>query len=146
MNSGRKKVVFDTSTIIGAVLFPESLPARAFYHAAINHQLVASVETLNELREVLCREKFNQWRTEAERTEFLALYLDVVEIVALTSQIQDCRDPKDDKFLSLACSADVGCIVSSDEDLLVLHPYRGIQIVTVRQYLEAMEYRAGEFL
>ena len=122
MNLGRKRVVFDTSTIIGAVLFPSSLPARAFYHAAIDHQLVASVETLNELRDVRCREKFNQWRTEAERTEFLALYLDVVEIVALKSPTQDCRDPKDDKFLSLACSAEADCMVSSDEDLLVFTP------------------------
>ncbi|MFZ4701691.1 MAG: putative toxin-antitoxin system toxin component, PIN family [Candidatus Methylumidiphilus sp.] len=146
MNSGHNTIVFDTSTIIGAVLFPESPPARAFYHAAINHQLVASGETLNELREVLCREKFNQWRTEAERTKFLALYLDVVGIVVVTSQVQDCRDPKDNKFLSLACSAEADCIVTSDDDLLVLHPYRGIQIVTVRQYLEIMKNRADGIL
>ncbi len=139
MNSDRKIIVFDTSTIIGSVLFPESSPAQAFYHTVINHRLVASVETLNELREVLQRKKFSRWRTEAERSQFLALYLEVVEIVPVTTEVLDCRDPKDNKFLSLACSAEADWLISSDDDLLVLHPYQGIQIVSVRHYLEAME-------
>jgi len=33
-----------------------------------------------------------------------------------------CRDPKDDQFLVLARVAEADALVSSDEDLLVLHP------------------------
>ncbi len=46
-----------------------------------------------------------------------------------------CRDPKDNPFLALvlACSADV--LVSSDADLLVLHPWRGVPILTPSAYL-----------
>ena len=145
MNSGRKKVVFDTSTIIGAVLFPESLPAKAFYHAVINHQLVASVETLHELKEVLSRKKFDKWRTEMERSTFITYYLAVVEVLPVTFKAEDCRDPKDNKFLSLARSALADCIICSDEDLLILHPYHGIKIITVRQYFESMENQRIEF-
>ena len=42
----------------------------------------------------------------------------------------DCRDPKDDKFLELALNGKATHIVSGDEDLLVLHPFRGIPILT----------------
>jgi predicted nucleic acid-binding protein len=54
-------------------------------------------------------------------------------------QVADCRDPKDDKFLSLALAAGADCIVSSDADLLALHPYRGIAIVTPAVFLESGE-------
>ena len=40
----------------------------------------------------------------------------------------DCRDPKDDKYLELALASQADRIVSSDGDLLVLHPWRGVRI------------------
>jgi len=49
---------------------------------------------------------------------------------------EPCRDPRDNKFLALAlvCSADA--IVSSDEDLLSLNPYRRIPVILARDFLE----------
>ena len=46
-----------------------------------------------------------------------------------------CRDPNDDKFLELALSGGADCIVSGDKDLLVLHPFRGVPIVTPRDFV-----------
>ncbi len=51
-------------------------------------------------------------------------------------EIVECRDPKDDKFLELAYSAKAKCIVSGDQDLLVLHPFRGIPIKTAAEFLK----------
>jgi predicted nucleic acid-binding protein len=45
------------------------------------------------------------------------------------------RDPKDDKFLALALVAEADVLVSSDKDLLVLHPWRGIGIVTPAEFV-----------
>jgi putative PIN family toxin of toxin-antitoxin system len=47
-----------------------------------------------------------------------------------------CRDPKDNQFLALtlACAADV--LVSSDADLLVLHPWRGIPVLSPQEFLK----------
>ena len=39
-----------------------------------------------------------------------------------------CRDPKDDMVLALALAAQVDLIVSGDNDLLVLHPFKDIPI------------------
>jgi predicted nucleic acid-binding protein len=56
-----------------------------------------------------------------------------------------CRDPKDDKFLEVAVAGKADVIVSEDEDLLVLHPFRGIPIVGPAQFLEMLaEEDAGE--
>lgn len=45
------------------------------------------------------------------------------------------RDPRDNKFLALALTASATVIVSSDEDLLILHPWRGIPILTPAHFL-----------
>jgi predicted nucleic acid-binding protein len=42
---------------------------------------------------------------------------------------------KDDKFLALALASDADVLVSSDEDLLVMHPWRGVPIMTPFQFL-----------
>ena len=48
----------------------------------------------------------------------------------VTSTVSECRDPKDDKFLELAISGRASHIVSGDDDLLVLNPFRETSIVS----------------
>lgn len=52
-----------------------------------------------------------------------------------TEKIRICRDPKDNKYLELAVSSDANFIISGDKDLLVLHPFRKISILTPDQFL-----------
>lgn len=56
--------------------------------------------------------------------------------VAIAESVHECRDPKDDKFLDVAINGQASCIVSGDNDLLVLDPFRGIEILTPRDFLE----------
>ena len=86
--------------------------------------------------EVVQREKFDRFRSPEERAKALSYYLGLVEIIQTTVISIDCRDEKDNKFLSLALSIPADILVSSDDDLLVLNPYKGIRILTVRQYAE----------
>lgn len=44
-------------------------------------------------------------------------------------KIADCRDAKDNRYLELALAAQASVIVSGDDDLLVLDPWRGIRIM-----------------
>jgi hypothetical protein len=50
-----------------------------------------------------------------------------------------CRDPKDDKFLELAVAGKADVIVSGDDDLLVLDPFREIRIVPARAFLQMLD-------
>lgn len=136
MNSDNKRLIFDTSTLIGAILKPKSLPAEVFYHAVRHHHLLASHETLGELIEVIQRDKFDRFRSREERLKVVSHYFGLVALVKPTVLATDCRDEKDNKFLSLALSVPADMMVSSDDDLLILHPYQGIRILTVRQYAE----------
>lgn len=122
--------------MIGVFLKPHQLPYQVFFHAAEHYKLLASTETVSEIVDVVAREKFDRFRDRVERQQALAHYLGIVERLEPTVTVMDCRDPKDNKFLSLALSAKAELIVSSDDDLLVLNPYQGIRVLTVRQYAE----------
>ena len=50
-----------------------------------------------------------------------------------------CRDPKDDKFLDIAVEGHADALVTGDEDLLVLHPFRGIPIVQSAEFLGMLD-------
>ena len=58
----------------------------------------------------------------------------------LTERVTVCRDPKDDIFLSLALAGKADTIVSGDYDLLALHPFRGIPIMTPGDFVRALAW------
>ena len=129
------RVVMDTSTLIGAVLRPSSVPRQAFLAAVRTHELCVSQATLNELREVLQRGKFDRYAPLQERLDFLALLTErsrLWDVDAVSEQAASgaCRDAKDDKFLALALACQAVALLSSDADLLVMHPWQGVQIMT----------------
>jgi putative PIN family toxin of toxin-antitoxin system len=134
-----KYIVVDTSVLISALLKPNSVPAQALEYARKHFKLAVSTETLTELTKVLSRDYLTRYRTIEERETFLVLYSELAELIPFTEQtehVTDCRDAKDNKFLDLAIAANARILVSSDSDLLVLHPYRGIYIVTPSLFLQ----------
>ena len=104
MSSG-KRIVFDTSTLVSAVLKPQSVAARALSWGWELAAVVVSAETLEELRLVLGRERLDAFRERDARREFFQLYQAMAVLLPVTEAVVACRDPKDDKFLSLAVSA-----------------------------------------
>jgi putative PIN family toxin of toxin-antitoxin system len=139
----KPRFVFDTNAIISAVLIKRSISRRAFDKAISEGELLISVETIDELNRVLGREDFARYVTEDERMEFLAVLLREARLVEVTVHVGECRDPQDNKFLELAISGNAECIVSGDQDLLVLHPFRGISIVTPRDFFDEMWKEQG---
>jgi uncharacterized protein len=133
--SVKPRLVFDTNVIISAALLKRSVSRRAFDKALNEGELLTSAETIDELHEVLGRADFAKYVTEDERMEFLAVLLREATLVEVTVYVGECRDPRDNKFLELAVSGEAVCIVSGDQDLLVLHPFRSIPIVTPRGFL-----------
>jgi uncharacterized protein len=129
------RCVFDTNVIVSAVLLAGSIPRQAFDQALNEGSILISVPVLLELAEVLSRKKLNKYLLEEERMRFLIALLKEAELVEITEVVTDCRDVKDNKFLELAVSGRADYIVSGDEDLLVLNPFRGIPILKPREFL-----------
>mgnify|MGYP002336292527 CR=1 FL=1 len=130
--------VFDTSVLVSVVLLKDSIPQKALAKALQKGKLAQSLATLDELKEVLERKKFDKYITRDERMRFFKTLAEESALIDVKLQITACRDPKDNKFLELAVSAQVQAIVSSDDDLRALHPFQGIAILTPSAFL-AME-------
>ena len=88
---------------------------------------------------MLQRPKFERYVTTAEREEFLAAFVERSLFVESTEAVRACRDAKDDKFLELAVSGRASHIITGDDDLLVLHPFRSIAILTPTEFLQTVE-------
>lgn len=84
---------------------------------------------------MLARPKFACVLTEEDRSEVLGLLMDAAVWVRPSVPVTDCRDVKDNQYLELALASGAGLIVSSDEDLLVLDPWRGVRILRPADYL-----------
>lgn len=118
-----------------------SVPRQAFLLAVGTQELCVSVATLEELREVLHRAKFDRYTSLQKRVEFLDLvsqHSRLWQVDASSDAVTNnaCRDAKDAKFLALALSCEATALVSSDADLLVLHPWHDIPILTPAAFLQ----------
>jgi putative PIN family toxin of toxin-antitoxin system len=134
----KPRFVFDTNTIISAFLFDQGNPGRALQEALDSGDLLLSLEVVEECAEVIRREKFDRYVKRKTREELLRALIEEAVFVEITETVQACRDAKDDKFLELAVSGNASHLVTGDEDLLVLHPFRGISILTATQFLESL--------
>lgn len=129
--------MLDTNVVVSAALLAGSVPRRAFDKALDEGKILISVPVLWELAEVLSRKKLNKYLLEDERMRFLVGLLKEIELVEITEQITDCRDVKDNKFLELVVCGKADCIISGDDDLLILNPFRGIPILTPKEFLSS---------
>ncbi len=81
------------------------------------------------------RPKFDRYISISNRQEFIRLPGRVAEMVPITYTIRACRDPKDDKILEVAVNGSANLIITGDSDLLALHPFQDIAIVSPSSYL-----------
>lgn len=130
------RFVVDTNLLISAILKPLSIPARALDVAREKGKICFSDKTYAEATEVLSRSKFDKYLSKSKRVEKLQFILEQGELISEEPiSVLACRDPKDNKFLELAVAADVSCIITGDKDLLELHPFRNIPILSPSEFL-----------
>ena len=130
------RIVVDTNVFVSAVLLPLSVPRQAVHKTLDQGVLLFSDATMTEMEEVLTRSKFDQYSGLAERMRFLGQLRSTAEFVSIVQMVRECRDPKDDKFLEVALNGRADLIITGDADLIALHPWRDIAILTPAEYLQ----------
>jgi putative PIN family toxin of toxin-antitoxin system len=130
------QVVFDTNVLVSALLFEDSVPAQAFFLALNKGEILISTALTKEIHEVIYRPKFEKYITNTEREDFILSLVENSELVEVTESIDVCRDPKDNMILELAVSGNAKTIVTGDSDLLILNPFRSIEIVVAQEFLD----------
>lgn len=124
------RVVVDTNVLLSFLMKRTSKPGVVVTHVLRQHQLLISATTLQEIADKCGKEKFRPYFSEAEGQELLELLPQVGETIPVNLTITDCRDTKDNQFLELVMAGSADLLVTGDKDLLDLHPYHGIPILT----------------
>ena len=132
----RARVVIDTNVLVSRLILPQSLPAQAVRRAEQEALLLISEATMYELADVLARPRFDRYVSLDDRKSFLRRLGQIAESVSITQLVRECRDPKDDKFLEVALNGRADVIITGDADLLEMHPWRGIAILSPVGYLQ----------
>jgi uncharacterized protein len=135
------KVVLDTNTVISG-LFWKGAPRQVLDRARSGEIILfTSLDLLDELADVIGREKFASRLAMADASveELVIGYASLVTVVR-TDKIEPVvkSDPQDDQVLACARSANADVIVSGDNHLLALRQYHGMEIVTAGQLLERL--------
>jgi uncharacterized protein len=131
-----ERVVVDTNVFVSRLLRLDSVPGRAVGKAMHERGILVSQATMSELAEVLAQKKFNRYATIEQRLQFIRLIAQTAEFISIVHTIRECRDPKDDKFLEVAFNGKADVIITGDADLLEMHPWRGIAILSPTVYLK----------
>jgi len=130
-----ERVVLDTNVLISAILSPIGKPFACLRWVLENATLIVSRELLEELETRLARPKFSKYVDDSRRRTFVAdLALSAVQ-VEIPGTLRVCRDPDDDKLLEVAVIGRADCLVTGDQDLLILNPFQGIPILTPAGFL-----------
>lgn len=129
--------VIDTNVFISAHLLMASPSRMAFELALRSGVIVRSEETTAEIAEVFTRPKFDRYVSMQRRLAAMDAFEQRSVLVRDVVPIKACRDPKDDKFLSLAMAVNADCIISGDSDLLVLSPFKGIPVMTPSEFIQS---------
>ncbi len=129
------RIVVDTNVFVSGVIFPLSIPRQAVNLVLEQGILLLSEPTYEELIRVLYRSKLDGYVSRERREAFLRQLGSVAEFVPIIQLVREWRDPKDDKFLEVALNGRADVIITGDEDLLALHPWREGAILTPAEYL-----------
>ena len=127
--------VVDNNILVSALLVKNSIPFQVIQKIEELGIILYSEATLLELNQVLNRKKFAKYFTLEEKQVFLVKLIEKSELIEIEEVITACRDPKDDKFLELAVSGKADFMITGDRDLLVLNPFRNIEIITANEFL-----------
>ncbi|MEK6887722.1 MAG: putative toxin-antitoxin system toxin component, PIN family [Candidatus Aenigmatarchaeota archaeon] len=135
---GKTKVVLDTNILISALGW-KGKPNEVFGRVVSGEiELVTSDEQFNELVEVLDYPKFQF--TDIQKDRFKSLILEMATFVKPAEKIDAIKnDPDDNMILEAATAGNVVYVVSGDPDLLELKEFRGIKIVTAREFLREIK-------
>jgi putative PIN family toxin of toxin-antitoxin system len=139
--------LIDTNVWVSAFINPAGHPAQlrqAWYEQRF--EVVVSPPLLDELADVLTRPRITRKYPilDTDVSEFLVLLLQRARLVLPTGRIHECRDPDDDIVLETAILGDAEFVVSRDDDLkgdrdlIERLRDRGVEVVTVQQFLDRL--------
>jgi len=98
--------------------------------------LIFSKELLTEFLDVIKRPKLRRFFSSDDIENLLGTIEEWADFIEVNTQVNDCRDPKDNFLLSLSIDGKADYLLTGDKDLLDLIKYRHTNIITITEFLQ----------
>lgn len=135
MTNRPKRVILDTNLWISFLITKNysRLDDIIFSQKCI---LIFSAELLEEFLAVANRPKFRRFFSSDDISELLETIQEYGDFVEVNTQVNVCRDVKDNFLLSLAHDGKADVLLTGDDDLLVLKKYNKTKILMISDFLK----------
>ena len=120
------RVFFDSNVIISAFIAHGS-SSEVFEYCLASCRIFTTPFVLEEVEKTLASKIRLSSARVRDIVVFLQANLELIEAGSLDASV--CRDPDDDFILSGAFAARADCLITGDDDLLVLGVYKGMRII-----------------
>jgi putative PIN family toxin of toxin-antitoxin system len=128
------RVVFDTNIFISAFVIPGSLAEKAILRIIEEEDsLLISKDIIDEVLSVLSL-KFG--RDREELSHVAVTLSELAELVKPARRISLLKDEPDNRILECAIHGEADLLVTGDKEILQLREYKGVKIISLREYLE----------
>lgn len=127
------KAVLDTNIFVSALVLPGGQADKAVLAAAEGRfDLAISKPIIHEVLGVLAR----KFARDSEELARVAVFLsELGEVAQPRKTLRVLRDEPDNRILECALAAHADVIVTGDRAMLDLGEYKGIRIITLREFL-----------
>ena len=123
------KVIIDTNVWISFLIGKRMAYLKDLI---VNKQIkiVLTEQLLEEIRQVTSKEKISKYFPKKQVDELIDLLKQIAEVKIIKNQHFICRDVKDNFLLDLSDQSKADFLITGDNDLLILDPFKKTRIVT----------------
>lgn len=101
--------------------------------------ILFSLELLEEFLTVANRPKLRKYFTASELKVLVEMLNEIAEFVKVKSDVNLCRDPKDNFLLALAKDRKADYLLTGDKDLLVLEKMGKTKIIKIAEFFKQVD-------
>lgn len=130
------RIILDTNVLASGLFFP-GIPLQIL--KSINqgkYRIIVSQEIVDEYKRTIDKlaDRFPNVINANTQLELIILSSDICQPQKLIEPV--CADPDDDKFISCAIAGKTKIVISGDKHLLDVSGYKGIEVLTPRQFVD----------
>lgn len=129
----KNRIIIDTNLWVSFLLTKQF----SFLDDLLEHrkiQLIFSQELLSEFVEVIKRPKLRKYFSDENLESLLETIEQYADFITVTSNVNVCRDEKDNFLLSLAKDGSANYLITGDQDLLVINQFEKTEIITIAEF------------
>ena len=138
MASKKLKIILDTNILISFLITKKynKLDDKILSGKIV---LLFSKDLLEEFITVIHRPKFQKFFATEDVEILLDYFLDNGLLIEIVSELDLCRDKKDNFLLNLANDGEADFLITGDKDLLDLDPFEKTRIITITELLRFLD-------